>query len=171
MSSEVDLNELQAQISLSLGTIREMTSGWQKPSRSAGSTSIAASAPKQDDLTEWMSRPSRLGLGAAPAQTSVPTVDAKLQRKLTQKTPKDGSKSTKSDGEDAKDNANDDEDEGSRYTNTSASMANKKKSSIKSYLDKPHSAKKAVVGVDPNVQLSKKQRKKLNKKLREQQQK
>ncbi|TIB10562.1 hypothetical protein E3P92_03146 [Wallemia ichthyophaga] len=169
--SRHNLNELQAQISLSLGTIREMTSGWQKPSRSAGSTSIAASAPKQDDLTEWMSRPSRLGLGAAPAQTSVPTVDAKLQRKLTQKTPKDGSKSTKSDGEDAKDNANDDEDEGSRYTNTSASMANKKKSSIKSYLDKPHSAKKAVVGVDPNVQLSKKQRKKLNKKLREQQQK
>lgn len=158
MTSEVDLNELQAQISLSLGTIRDMTSGWQKASHSN------ASAHKQDNLTEWMTRPSRLGLGAAPAQTSTPTVDIKLQRKLMQKKPQDTGKSTKKSEGDTEEG----DDEGSKYT--TASTANKKKSSTKSYLDKPHSAKKAVVGVDTGVQLSKKQRKKLNKKLRQQQQ-
>ncbi|TIA86771.1 hypothetical protein E3P99_03574 [Wallemia hederae] len=155
MTAEIDLDELQAQISLSMGTISDMTSSWQKPSHKA------SAAPKHDDLSEWMSRPSRLGLGAAPAQTSVSTVDPKLQRKLTQKKPGDGGDTKKTDAE------NDDEEE-SKYTTTSA--AKKNKSSAKSYLDKPHAAKKAIVGVDTNVQLSKKQRKKLNKKLKQQQQ-
>lgn len=149
---QVDFNELQAQISLSLGTIRDMTSSWQNTS------SKASNSTKQDDLREWMSRPSRLGLGASVAQTSASEIDVRLQRKLASKGPSVGNK--------VEEQSEQSDDEESKYRTTTK----KTKNTAKKYLDKPHAVKKNVVGVDSNIQLSKKQRKKLNKKLKQQQQ-
>ncbi|KAL1940089.1 hypothetical protein VTO73DRAFT_9424 [Trametes versicolor] len=80
-----DLETLQAQIDMSMAFTHNIVSGWMKSSKTKLPSSSSRTNDK--DLEEYMRKPARLGVGAAPPEATgvLGRETAKLRNKLTGK--------------------------------------------------------------------------------------